>query len=658
MARDHETLTELFKDCADEVRAKTGDDAAIVADKLPEAIRVISTGVDTEDATAAAGDIRKDKTAYAKGEKIVGTWEPASVLLQEKRVTPGEQEITVEPDDGFGGLRKVIVSGDGDLISENIKQGVNIFGVSGSYAGLAKMQHGTAQPTGKEFVLQPDNGYTGFDYVTVKGDANLEAENIKKGTTIYGVTGTLESGGGGEENVPPPAEYQAYVNKAKTLYGGDYVGMIIFDNKVNYIGICFLMADFEITNYNASSTEMFMEGAFYCKYTRSTGAWETLDYRSTNSGGGHFSSNIQFATRTLFCNGEQVWPTAYGSATVYGVEWDATASTKLTRTDAATGLADPVPYISGATTYNSPFDNVLPWAGMTKEVRDGGVMIAIPKFWYKLTQLEGGGIRIQIADGAMEGFRVSPAHMNRGDGKGERGVVYIGRYHCSASDYKSSGSGKPKTGQTYSEAREAIHGFGDHYWPCDFATVFTVWLLYIVEFADWDSQKTIGKGGGSKTVMGYTDSMPYHTGTTYRSRTSAGAATQYRNIEGIWDNVPDNIEGAYMNPNKVGLSIILNPTEFSQTSGGINVGLPAYGGAGHPSKLKVEDKAGAFMLFYPSEEKGNGTDYIPDRQVYTTEGSFTWGGMNGEDNAGMFNLDVGGRTGVNTYVGCRMMELP
>ena len=45
---------------------------------------------------------------------------------------------------------------------------------------------------------------------------------------------------------------------------------------------------------------------------------------------------------------------------------------------------------------------------------------------------------------------------------------------------------------------------------------FTLWLLYLVEFADWNTQKTIGKGCGNNSAaqnMGYTDSMPYHTGT-------------------------------------------------------------------------------------------------------------------------------------------------
>ena len=39
-------------------------------------------------------------------------------------------------------------------------------------------------------------------------------------------------------------------------------------------------------------------------------------------------------------------------------------------------------------------------------------MVAIPKFWYKLTK-NGNGLKIQIATKATAGFSVSPAHMNR-----------------------------------------------------------------------------------------------------------------------------------------------------------------------------------------------------------------------------------------------------
>lgn len=56
-------------------------------------------------------------------------------------------------------------------------------------------QEKTVTPTASGVVVTPDNNYT-LSKVTVNGDSNLTAENIKSGTKIFGVTGTLESGGG------------------------------------------------------------------------------------------------------------------------------------------------------------------------------------------------------------------------------------------------------------------------------------------------------------------------------------------------------------------------------------------------------------------------------------------------------------------------------
>lgn len=47
-------------------------------------------------------------------------------------ITPGTSNRTITPDSSHTGLSQVIVRGDSDLIAENIKSGVNIFGVEGS----------------------------------------------------------------------------------------------------------------------------------------------------------------------------------------------------------------------------------------------------------------------------------------------------------------------------------------------------------------------------------------------------------------------------------------------------------------------------------------------------------------------------------------------
>lgn len=55
--------------------------------------------------------------------------------LQEKTVTPTKEGLSVVPDGGFDGMSKVTVNGDNNLVPENIKEGVSIFGINGSNAG-------------------------------------------------------------------------------------------------------------------------------------------------------------------------------------------------------------------------------------------------------------------------------------------------------------------------------------------------------------------------------------------------------------------------------------------------------------------------------------------------------------------------------------------
>lgn len=340
---------------------------------------------------------------------------------------------------------------------------------------------------------------------------------------------------------------------------------------------------------------------------------------------------------------------------IYGVEWAGTSTTAWTRTDDAVGFTDPVPAVASGTG-SSPFDDIMPWAGMVR-VTDAAVgeLVTIPKFYYKWTK-NGNALKLQIANWEAEGFFTSPAHADRGDGTGEREVVYIGRYHCDA-DYKSTTGVKPKVSISRADARSGIHGLGANVWQSDYAMRVTIWMLYLVEYANWDSQAKIGTGGLVLSDRnGDTDTMPYHTGAT----STAYGATQYRYIEGLWDNVYDWMDGCYYNSN--GMYVINTPSEFSDVAtgsdiaGGVLIGKPS---TGIPSAISVCAISGFEWALYPTASNGSNSTYTTDYWGYdNTKTGLICGGMtNVNKQNGLFQVSHYSLNG-SSYLGCRLMKLP
>ena len=344
--------------------------------------------------------------------------------------------------------------------------------------------------------------------------------------------------------------------------------------------------------------------------------------------------------------------------TIYGVEWDWTSSgpTKGTRTDAAAGFSDPNPAVNNGTG-SSPFDSLMPWAGMVKETRTGGVMVKEPKYWFKWTKT-GKKLKLQIADGPVDGFHVDPVNMDKGDGLGELDFSYIGRYHCASGTYKSETNKAQQVSITRSAARTSIHNLGANIWQMDFAQMWYVGMLYLVEFADWNGQKTIGYGcsaAGSKENNGKTDAMQYHTGTTAANRTTYGY-TQYRNIEGWWDNVYDWMDGCYYNSN--GLNVILNPSKFSDNANGTLIGsMPS---SGYPNDMAVPTQSGFEWALRPATTGGSDSTYVPDNwDFYGSGPCLRHGGSYVQvQYRGPFYVSYGSASNAYTGIGCRLQERP
>ena len=348
---------------------------------------------------------------------------------------------------------------------------------------------------------------------------------------------------------------------------------------------------------------------------------------------------------------------------IYGVEWAGGESSAWTRTDKATLFSDPVPQMSdgngGWTVGSSPFDDIMPWSGMQiVEDAEAGTLVKIPKFYYKWTR-NNTKMKLQISPTAQDGFLTSPAHSDRGDGKGERDVVYVGRYHCSDVDYKSTTGVLPKENVTRANFRTNIHALGNTIWQYDFAMYWTICMLYLVEFADWNSQSCIGYGCGtstsSKANEGATDAMPYHTGTNAANRETYGEI-QYRHIEGLWSNVLDFVDGIYFNNTNV--YAIKNPADFSDNANGTLVGTRARTD-GVSNKFTNPVPSGYEYALYPSETSlVIGSDYKKftcDRCAFNSTGVVLYVGgyysshldqyglfcLYGDDNAS-FSLGVNG----------------
>lgn len=314
---------------------------------------------------------------------------------------------------------------------------------------------------------------------------------------------------------------------------------------------------------------------------------------------------------------------------VFGVCWNKTSSTALTRLTTSNDpnnlvtvniTGNPSPAV-GTGAGSSPFDAYAPWKDMEEyniinnavshKRGDAGfsrtsydTMVYIPEFWFKITE-SGGKRYFYISSGAKNGFTKHP-----GSGK------YVARYNTINGYYSKSGAA-PLGNMTRGTARTQSKAKGSKWSQYDFASWNAVWLLYLVEFADWDSQAKIGKGnvnGGSIQNNGGTDSMTYHTGRA--AGTDGQTQVQYRHIENPWGNIWEWIDGANFSDRKA--YICTNKANYADDTttnyADSGVTLPTSGW------IKDLGMSNNFpWAFLPNTNGGSETTFIPD-YVYSSTG--------------------------------------
>ena len=140
---------------------------------------------DTSDATAAAAEILDGKTAYIAGNKITGTMPNKGAVTGE--ISNKDTDFTI-PAGFHDGSGKVGISSTEKqkLIAENIKTGISILGVTGSYGGeeIKSQTNKNVTPTFAEQVITPDSGYDYLSQVTVAAIKVTKTDNAAGGVTV------------------------------------------------------------------------------------------------------------------------------------------------------------------------------------------------------------------------------------------------------------------------------------------------------------------------------------------------------------------------------------------------------------------------------------------------------------------------------------------
>ena len=222
------------------IRSKTGGNDPLDLDSMAAAVDSIECGVVLPELTneGSASDLLASKQLIdGEGNIITGTFSIDSELttqdnlisqiqsvvnslpeagssepnLQSKTVTPSTSSQTIKPDSGYDGLSQVTVNAmttatqatpsisvnSSGLITASATQtaGYVVAGTKSATKQLTTKSATTYTPSTSNQTIAAGTYCSGTQ--TIKGDANLVADNIKSGTSIFGVTGTYEGSGGG-----------------------------------------------------------------------------------------------------------------------------------------------------------------------------------------------------------------------------------------------------------------------------------------------------------------------------------------------------------------------------------------------------------------------------------------------------------------------------
>lgn len=139
---------------------------------------------DTSEDTAAVSEILSGKTAHARGSLLTGTMTNNGGVTGTISTKAGQYTIPQGYHDGSGKV-SIATAEQNKIIAGNIKSGVQILGVTGTYSGEAiTAQTKSATPSWSQQTIQPDTGYDYLSAVTVAAIPIAYSDNSAGGQTV------------------------------------------------------------------------------------------------------------------------------------------------------------------------------------------------------------------------------------------------------------------------------------------------------------------------------------------------------------------------------------------------------------------------------------------------------------------------------------------